>query len=200
LFVSLGSTLSRNAAGSRTRATDDGQLTTDSRYSSREVSEVLLEGVEAMSQLERSAAGQAPARQTDQALADVDSLPSLFGRLGDDVMTLVDAKLGLIKVELKEEAGVYARNGAVMAVGAVLGTVGLLLFTIAVAFFVSKLFSFDDERLNYAMGFVVTSVLFLIIGGALILVMKNRLAAHDPTPHRSLEEIRKDKQWLKNEM
>lgn len=153
-----------------------------------------------MSQLERSAAAATPARQQEYAQADIESLPALFGRLGDDVMTLVDAKLGLVKVELKEDAAVYARNGAVMAVGALLATVGTILLTVAVAFFVSKLFTFDDPRLNYALGFAVTSVLFLIVGGALVLVMKNRMAAYDPTPRRSLEEIRKDKQWLKNEM
>ncbi len=152
-----------------------------------------------MSELERSG-GAAPARQQSYVQADIDSLPALFGRLGDDVMTLVDAKLGLVKVELKEDAAHYARHGALMAVGALLATVGTILLTVAVAFFVSKLFTFEDPRLNYALGFAVTSILFLVAGGALILVMKNRMAAYDPTPHRSLEEIRKDKQWLKNEI
>jgi hypothetical protein len=30
--------------------------------------------------------------------------------------------------------------------------------------------------------------------------MKNKLAGYNPAPTTSLEEIRKDKQWLKNEM
>ncbi len=37
---------------------------------------------------------------------DTESLPSLVGRLGDDVMQLFDTKLSLLKVELKEEANV----------------------------------------------------------------------------------------------
>lgn len=150
-----------------------------------------------MADLERRTTAAAPAQA--QTLSDIESLPSLFGRLGDDVMTLVDAKLGLIKVELKEEAAVYARGTAMIAVGAVLAGIGFALVNIAVAFFISSLFSFD-ERINYALGFVITGALYLIIGGILIVVMKNRLAAHDPTPERSVEEIRKDKQWLKKEM
>lgn len=151
-----------------------------------------------MADLERSTAA-APAQQLQAQQSDIDSLPSLFGRLGDDVMTLVDAKLGLIKVELKEEAAVYARGGALIAVGAVLAAIGFALVNVAVAFFISSLFSFD-ERINYALGFVITGVLYLIIGGILIVLMKNRLAAHDPTPERTVQEIRKDKQWLKKEM
>lgn len=149
-----------------------------------------------MADLERSTAA-APAQQPQN---DIESLPALFGRLGDNVMRLVDTKLSLVKVELKEDAAVYARNGAGMAVGGVLATVGFVLVNVAVAFFISRLFNFEDPRLNYAVGFVLTGALYLVIGGALILVMKGRLAAHSPVPERSVEEFRKDKQWLKNEM
>ncbi|HEX5707495.1 MAG TPA: phage holin family protein [Pyrinomonadaceae bacterium] len=144
-----------------------------------------------------TAPSEFPARTPTQS--EIDGLPALVGRLGDDVMTLVDAKLGLIKVELKEEAAVYARGAALIAVGAVLAAIGFALVQIAVAFFISSLFSFD-ERINYALGFLITGALYLIVGGILALVMKNRLAAHDPTPERTVEEIRKDKQWLKKEM
>jgi uncharacterized membrane protein YqjE len=153
-----------------------------------------------MAQSERST-GAAPARvEHVPPEADTENLPALLGRLGDDVMTLVDAKLGLFKVELKEDAAVYARSGAMIAVGGLLAAVGFLLFNVAVAFFVSKLFSFSDERLNYALGFVSTGVLYLVLGAVLILTMKNRMSSYDPTPRRTIEEIRKDKQWLKNEI
>ena len=149
-----------------------------------------------MADLERRTAA-APALQSQ---ADIDSLPALFGRLGDDVVKLLDTKLSLVKVELKEDAAYYARGGAVMAVGAVLARVGFALINIAIAFFVSKLFTFEDTRLNYALGFIITGALYLVVGGILILAMKNRLAARTPVPARSIEELRKDKQWLKNEM
>ena len=153
-----------------------------------------------MAQMERST-GAAPARsEHEPPAADTENLPALLGRLGDDVMALVDAKLGLFKVELKEDAAVYARSGALLAAGGLLAMIGFLLFNVAVAFFISKLFSFEDERLNYALGFVITGVLYLALGAVLILTMKNRMAAYDPTPRRTVEEIRKDKQWLKNEI
>ena len=47
-----------------------------------------------------------------------ESLPSLFSRLGDDVMQLFDTKMSLLKVEIKEEASEYARDGVMIGAGA----------------------------------------------------------------------------------
>ncbi len=152
-----------------------------------------------MADLERTGAGTAPATTTSTTTSDIEGLPALVGRLGEDVMTLVDTKLSLLKVELKEDAAVYGRAVGGMAAGAIIAGVGLALALVAVAFFVSTFFSFDTEAANYAMGFIITGILFLAIGGILIYVMKNRLAARTPVPNRSVEELRKDKQWLKNE-
>ncbi len=37
-------------------------------------------------------------------LTEPENLPSLVGRLGEDVMQLFDAKLNLLKVEIKEDS------------------------------------------------------------------------------------------------
>ncbi|MFL6229788.1 MAG: phage holin family protein, partial [Pyrinomonadaceae bacterium] len=91
-----------------------------------------------MAELERRATAAAPARMPEGT--EIDQLPTMFGKLGDDVMQLLDAKLGLLKIELKEEAGVYTRTGAMIAVGGVLAAIGFTLANVAVAFFVSRLF------------------------------------------------------------
>ncbi|MBC7930540.1 MAG: phage holin family protein [Rubrivivax sp.] len=143
---------------------------------------------------------------TAQPAGDIEQLPTLFGRLGDDVMRLVDTKLSLIKVELKEDAGFYARNGALTAVGAMVGLIGFALANVALAFFIANFFGSDvaaAERFGptaYGFGFLITGVVYMIIGGIIVVVMKNKLAAYNPVPTTTLDEIRKDKQWLKNEM
>ncbi|HKP71897.1 MAG TPA: phage holin family protein, partial [Pyrinomonadaceae bacterium] len=132
---------------------------------------------------------------------DIEGLPALVGKLGDHVMTLVDAKLGLAKVEFKEEAAAYGSRIGMLAVGGVLAAIGFTLLNIAVAFFVARLFFMSfTPPISYALGFVVTGVIYLIIGGFLAITMKNRLAALNPAPERTIEEFRKDKQWLKNEL
>ena len=156
-----------------------------------------------MAELERRAAGTAPARRDEQALAersDIEGLPALVGRLGDDVMRLLDTKLSLVKVELKEEAAEYGKGAAGIGVGTILAVVGLALVNVAIAFAVSTLFSFDRQPLNYALGFLITGLLYLVVGGIIVVVMKNRMAKVNPAPERTIEELRKDKQWLKNEV
>jgi len=139
---------------------------------------------------------------------EIENLPTLFGRLGDDVMRLVDTKLSLIKVELKEDASFYARNGAFTAVGAMIALIGFALANVAVAFFIANFFASDSAGAvaqkfgptSYGLGFLITGVVYIVVGLAIVLVMKNKLANHNPAPTTTIEEIRKDKQWLKNEI
>ncbi len=156
-----------------------------------------------MAEVERRRAEVPAPAQTG---AELENLPTLFGKLGDDVMRLVDTKLSLVKVELKEDASFYARNGAFMTVGAMIALIGFALVNVAVAFFISNFFANDAaaaERFgptSYGLGFLITGILYVVIGGVIALLMKNKISAYNPVPTKTLEEIRKDKQWLKNEI
>ena len=133
---------------------------------------------------------------------DNESLPTLFSRLGDDVMELFNSQLALFKVEIKEEAGAYARGVTMIAVGAVIAVVGFALLNVAIAFAVSTLFAQANfsQPASYALGFVVTGAFYLIVGAILVMLMKSRLAKQELVPQRTVQELRKDKQWLKNEL
>jgi len=150
-----------------------------------------------MADLERSTAA-APA---PTATSELEQLPSLVGRLGDDVMKLLDTKLSLLKVELSEDVNAFARRAVLIAAGGFIAAVGFALLNIALALGISALMPMDWQQASrYALGFVVTGILYLIVGGITILVMKNKLANTDLVPGRSVEELRKDKEWLKKEM
>jgi uncharacterized membrane protein YqjE len=131
-----------------------------------------------------------------------ESLPNLLSRLGDDVLQLLNSQFALFKVELKEEAGTYARGAAGIAIGGVVTIIGFALLNVAIAFAVSTLFASANfsQPASYALGFVVTGLFYLIVGGIVVLVMKNRLAKQPVMPPRTVEELRKDKQWLKSEL
>lgn len=141
--------------------------------------------------------GELPTTRTDN-----ESLPTLFSRLGDDVMELFNSQLALFKVEIKEEANAYARGVTMIAVGAVIAVVGFALLNVAIAFAVSTLFAQANfsQPASYALGFVVTGAFYLIVGAILVMLMKNRLAKQELVPQRTVQELRKDKQWLKNEL
>jgi len=133
---------------------------------------------------------------------DNESLPTLFSRLGDDVMQLFDTKMSLLKVELKEEANTYARSGIMIGVGGIIAAIGFALLNVALAFGISTLFADTalSQPARYAIGFVTAGVLYLVVGAIIISAMKSRLAKQNLIPDRTVEELRKDKQWLKNEL
>ena len=131
-----------------------------------------------------------------------ESLTALMSRLGEDVMQLFDTKLSLLKVEIKEEANAYARGGIAISLGGIVAAVGFAFVNIAVVFAVSTLFANTNlsQPAKYGIGFVVTGLFYLLVGGIVIMAAKNRLAKHELVPTRTVEELREDKQWVKNEL
>jgi uncharacterized membrane protein YqjE len=117
-------------------------------------------------------------------------------------MRLVDSQMTLLKVELKEEARTYAVGAGFIAAGAAVALIGFALVNVAVAFGVSTFFAGTDlsGAAQFALGFVITGIFYVVVGAIVILAMKNRLAKVRPVPDRFVEELRKDKQWLKNEL
>jgi len=134
--------------------------------------------------------------------AENESLPNLISRLGDNIMELVNSQLALLKVEIREEANAYARGAAMIAFGAAVAVVGFALLNVAIAFAVSTLFARANftQPASYALGFLATGGFYLIVGAIVVLVVKNRLAKQDLVPKRTVQELRKDKEWLKNEL
>jgi len=142
--------------------------------------------------------GVAPATTPPQT----ENLPDLVGRLGDDVMELVDAKINLFKVEVKEEANSFLRTAVMIAIGGVIATVGFALVNVAVALGVATLFANSNlsTGAQYALGFVLTGAIYLVLGGIIVAAMKSRLEKQKLAPPRTVEEIRKDALWLKKEL
>ncbi len=133
---------------------------------------------------------------------ETENLPALLSRLGDDVMQLFNSQLKLFKVEIKEEANAYARGAIMIGLGAAIAVIGFALLNVAVAFGVSTLFAQTNlsQPASYALGFVITGVFYLLLGAIIVLAIKSRLAKQALVPNRTVEELRKDKLWLKNEL
>ena len=128
-----------------------------------------------------------------------ENLPSLFGRLGDDLTKLLDLRLDLLKIEIKEEVNAYVRGALTIMVGVTVALVGLALANVALAFFVSTFFAGSDlsQPAKYGLGFALTGLGYLLIGSATAIVAKNRVARQSLVPKRSVKEFEKDKQLVK---
>jgi uncharacterized membrane protein YqjE len=130
------------------------------------------------------------------------SLTTLFSRLTDDLTGFVDARLQLLKTELKEEASSYAGGASLILGGAVIGIIGFALLNAGIAFLVSTLFNSADlsQAVRYGLGFVITALLYLVIGTIVIVVAKSRLAKQKMIPKRSALELKRDARWLQEEV
>jgi uncharacterized membrane protein YqjE len=129
-------------------------------------------------------------------------LPSLVEKLGGDLSKLFDQKLALLKIEVKEEVDEYVRGSILILAGGIVAGMALALANIALAFAVSTLFvnTSLSQPAKYALGFVATGVAYLVIGGVVIFLAKNRLAKQGLVPKRTVRELEKDKQWLQREL
>lgn len=129
-------------------------------------------------------------------------LLSLIERLAGDVTMLFDQKLTLLKVEIREEVDAYVRGSILILAGGIISAIGFALANIALAFLVSTLFATADisQPAKYALGFVITGLAYLLLGGALIVITKNRLAKQGIVPRRTMQELERDKEWLQKEL
>jgi uncharacterized membrane protein YqjE len=122
--------------------------------------------------------------------------------LTDELTQLLDAKLELLKAELKDEVGAYATGALLILAGAIIAIVGFALLNVAIAFLISILFDAThwSPATKYGVGFLITALLYLLIGGIIIVIAKNRLARQGIVPKRSAMELKRDKEWLKEQI
>jgi hypothetical protein len=112
-----------------------------------------------------------------QAQANTESLPAQIRDLSEDTVKLLDEHARLFKVEMKEEISAYLRDGLILGLGGLVATVGFALLS---------------SRLPRGAG-----VVYMLVGGATVLVMVNRIAKRSPVPRGIAEEIREDWRWLR---
>ena len=109
------------------------------------------------------------------------SLPELVGRLGDDVVKLVDGKLALLKVELNEAARSYAAGAVELTIAAIVALVGFALSATALAF--ALVYALPEgwlhPTLNRAVGFGAVGLVALVVGVFFTLRGKARFEAPD---------------------
>src|SRR3954469_10488361 len=129
-----------------------------------------------------------------------DSLVSLFGRLTDELAQLFDAKLELLKAELRREASAYALGVVLVLIGLVIAIVGFALLNVTIAFWISMLFETThwSPTARYGLGFVSTALLYLLVGAINVVIGKNRLAQQRLAP-KSAAELKRDRQFLKEQ-
>lgn len=115
-------------------------------------------------------------REPEHAGRVDDDLTALLARLGDDVVTLVESKLGLLKLDVEAQVQGYAREATTRALAAAIVAIGVALLAAGLAFTVAWLLPASlDPLLARALAF--GGIGALGIGGGLVVLRRDVPAA-----------------------
>jgi uncharacterized membrane protein YqjE len=117
----------------------------------------------------------------------------LAERLFAEMGLLLDQKLTLLAIELRNEGAIVIRNLLILLVGMVSVTLGLLLLGTAAALWIGAVIR------SVPGGFGIMGVVFVLGGGGLLAAMRGRLEKQQLLPRKTLQELRRDAKWIQNE-
>ena len=127
-----------------------------------------------------------PIEQPDKSLGD------LVGDLTTEFSNLVQSHIQLAKAEITEDARKAGRAGAMFGVAAVAGLLALIMLSFAAAWALA-------ETMAAGWAFLIVGVVWAVVVVVFASTGKKLLAQMNPGPHETIEEVRKDKQWLKTQ-
>ncbi len=125
--------------------------------------------------------------------ADPESLGDLFSRLTTDLSKLMHDEVELAKVELKESAREAGTAGASLGAAGVFGLLALLLLSFAAAWGLA-------EVLPEGVGFLIVGGAYGVVALALLAFGRQRLKTIKPVPEQTVETLKEDVAWAKQQM
>jgi hypothetical protein len=123
---------------------------------------------------------------------DERSLGDLFAQLSRETSTLVRQEVDLAKAEMAQKAREVGKDAGYMAAGGVIAHGG---FLVLLATFVLIL----GIWLPMWAAALIVAVVVLVVGGLLAWQGKNRLAQTDIAPTQSINSIKEDVRWAKEQ-
>lgn len=126
---------------------------------------------------------------------DTGTIADQIRRLTADLGTMISLKIDLLKTEIRDAVVGYTKDGLMLAVAAFLGIWAAIFLNLTLMFLLARIFPFS-QPINYALGALCLTVLYGIGAGILVVAAKNRMAKRSVVPERSVEEMKRDKQWL----
>ena len=118
----------------------------------------------------------------------------LVDRLIREVGTLLDQKAALLSLEIRQQLSAALRGLVTMAAGAVLAAAGLLLLGMAAALWVG------DRIGSGPGGYGVVGAALAIAGGGVIAMTRRQFTSRTITPEETMQELRRDARWIKDEL
>lgn len=116
----------------------------------------------------------------------------LLSQLGHQMGELVAKEMQLARAELRDELAKGVKATASLSGAAVVGLVALVFLSSAAAWGLA-------EIMAPGWAFLIVGAVQLAVAGALFLTGRRQAAAIDPVPHQTLETLKEDARWAKNQ-
>jgi Putative Actinobacterial Holin-X, holin superfamily III len=126
-------------------------------------------------------------RQSDER-----SLGELFGELANATSTLVREEIRLARVEMTQKATSAGKDVGMIGAGGALAYAGLLALIAAVIIGLGQLIPMWLSAL--IVGLIVVGIGYVLIQRGL-----SALKRIDPTPHQTIETLKEDTEWAKEQ-
>jgi Putative Actinobacterial Holin-X, holin superfamily III len=128
-----------------------------------------------------------------QIAKEEQSLGALFSELAGETSLLVRQEVALAKTELTQKATVVGKNIGFLAVG------GLVAYAALLTIIASVIIGLANFVPAWASALIV-GVVVGVVAVVLILSALNSLKKTNLTPTETVESIKEDAQWLKNQV
>lgn len=129
-----------------------------------------------------------------QQTNDERSLGDLFGELARDMGTLVSQEMTLARTELTEKASRVGKDVAVLAAGGLVAYAGLLAIIAAAIVLIA------DLGVPLWASALIVGVVVAVVGYLLVQRGISALRRQDLTPHQTIQSIKEDTQWAKEQI
>jgi len=123
------------------------------------------------------------------------SLGELFSDLTRESSNLVRQEVNLAKAELTQKAAKVGKDAALIAVGGFIAYAGALVLFAAIVLMLVQL-----AHVPAWGAALLVSLVALIGGGVLAMSGINAIKKIDPTPHNTIDTLKEDAQWAKQQL
>ncbi len=119
------------------------------------------------------------------------SIGDLIGNISNDLSTLFRQEVELAKAEVKQEASKAGKAAGMLGAAGFAGYLTVVLLSFALVFALGNVMDLGWAAL-------IVAALWGAAGAVLAVNGRKKLKTVDPVPHRTVDTIKEDAQWLKN--
>ena len=123
------------------------------------------------------------------------SLGDLLGELASETSTLIRQEIALAKTEIRQDVRDVGKSAGLIAAGGAVAYAGLIVLLFGLGLLLGELFGEDWVWLGVFLVGLVTA----FVGYGLLKKNLAELKKLDPAPERTIQTLKEDKEWLKNE-